>query len=1255
MNREVNQSESKSLEQQNIVLDIQNEDSETSIQTSSTHLIVSTLEDENDGDLSPGDLSLREAIIHSSVGSNISFDSNLAKGVINLTQGELKIDKSLNILGLGANNTVIDAGGNSRVFNIDDGNADHQLDVTLESLAVTGGNVTSFSPTPPANPNDGGGILNAENLEINHADIYNNSAFFSGGGIAHSEGILTVNNSAIYNNSASGAALGTQGGGIINNSRAIINQSTISNNDTGSRSTGSGISNQGSLNVSNSTISSNFSNGILNNGDATMTSSIVAGNGDNNDLEGNDFTSGGNNLIGGKSLRVEVNSAGGFTDGQNGDIVGTGENPIDPQLGELQNNGGATATQSLQSGSPAIDQGSNPSNLATDQRGEGFERTVGAGTDIGAFEVQDGDGGNPTELVVSTLEDENDGDLSIGDLSLREAILNAESGSTITFDSELANGTINLALGELVIDKSLTIQGLGAKNTVIDAGGNSRVFNVNDGNTDTLLDVKLNDLAITGSGGTFTPVNPVPTRGGGIWNSENLEVNHANIYDNFAVFSGGGIYSDGDLTVNYSAIYDNVTNSSDRTASGGGITNAGTAIINQSTISSNEVGGRTGAGGIENKAGKLFVTNSTVDGNDRGGISNEGGAVEVTSSIIAGNANNNDVFGADFVSGGNNLIGGENPSDVSAGGFVDGENGDLVGTADKPIDPQLGALQDNGGATFTQALQSSSPAIDAGSNPNNFATDQRGEGFERTVGAGTDIGAFEVQDGDGGNPTELVVSTLEDENDGDFSAGDLSLREAIILANQNEGADTINFDSSLDGGTITFAQSQERNLTIDESLAIAGLGQDNLTIDGGFIFNIAQPDVDVAIEGLNITGGKIDSFGNLNLTNSSLRQTIATGSDNSAIISRGITQITNSTISDNSGGSNVGILVESGTTSITGSAIANNQADQAQAGIIVGNEATVNVVNSTIANNQGRSIAGIENRGRLNVFSSTVANNSGGLSGGGIVNFAQANLGSTIAAQNSSGESLGDLLGNGEFVSSGNNLIGNGDSVIDFINGENGDIVGTTDAPIDPQLGELQNNGGATATQALQSGSPAIDQGSNPSNLATDQRGEGFERTVGAGTDIGAFEVQSPQNGSAEIVSSQAIASNLEPNLFTLTNGADSLTGSDQSDLAQGIDPIDTLASSGESQDHNVFAIGVGEDTIFDFQDGIDKILLSGSLESTLFADLAIFAVDRGVGIGTNSKPSQTVATIVGVSPDQITQDDFVSIELSNASFSIDA
>ena len=55
---------------------------------------------------------------------------------------------------------------------------------------------------------------------------------------------------------------------------------------------------------------------------------------------------------------------------------------------------------------------------------------------------------------------------------------------------------------------------------------------------------------------------------------------------------------------------------------------------------------------------------------------------------------------------------------------------------------------------------------------------------------------------------EFIVSTLDDENDGDFSAGDLSFREAIALANENEGVDTLTFDPSLNGGTITLIKDQ---------------------------------------------------------------------------------------------------------------------------------------------------------------------------------------------------------------------------------------------------------------------------------------------------------------------------------------------------------------------------------------------------------------------------------------------------------------
>ena len=407
------------------------------------------------------------------------------------------------------------------------------------------------------------------------------------------------------------------------------------------------------------------------------------------------------------------------------------------------------------------------------------------------------------EFIVSILEDENDGDFSAGDLSLREAIAEAESGDTITFDSNLSGGTITLAGDELTIDKSLTIEGLGAENIIIDGGGsdnNTRVFNIND-NSDAELEVVINDLTITGGssqiGNPGNQDDENPGTGGGIFNLENLVINNANIRDNSAAFGGGGIFSEGTLTVNNSAIYNNSANGVFG-SSGGGISNAGTAIINQSTIANNSANARGSGGGILN-TGTLSVSNTTVSGNSSGisnqaGILNEGGEATITSTIVAGNNSNNDLE-FDINSGGNNLIGGDSISSLDPrGNLVNAQDSDIVGKPDTPftdnsIDPLLGELQDNGGSTPTITLLEGSPAINAGSNPNNFETDQRGEGFDRTVGNGIDIGALELQ-------TSFPGSDPQDDDDSISTANESGIspdgQQNVVLN------DAITFDSDVD-------------------------------------------------------------------------------------------------------------------------------------------------------------------------------------------------------------------------------------------------------------------------------------------------------------------------------------------------------------------------------------------------------------------------------------------------------------------------
>ena len=89
--------------------------------------------------------------------------------------------------------------------------------------------------------------------------------------------------------------------------------------------------------------------------------------------------------------------------------------------------------------------------------------------------------------------------------------------------------------------------------------------------------------------------------------------------------------------------------------------------------------------------------------------------------------------------------------------------------------------------------------------------------------------------------TPLVVSTLADTIDGRYGTGELSLREALSLANVNPGIDTITFDASLYANgpaTITLAYDGNDSGIVPDQLyavlvTIQGPGADKLIISGG--------------------------------------------------------------------------------------------------------------------------------------------------------------------------------------------------------------------------------------------------------------------------------------------------------------------------------------------------------------------------------------------------------------------------------------
>lgn len=97
----------------------------------------------------------------------------------------------------------------------------------------------------------------------------------------------------------------------------------------------------------------------------------------------------------------------------------------------------------------------------------------------------------------------------------------------------------------------------------------------------------------------------------------------------------------------------------------------------------------------------------------------------------------------------------------------------------------------------------------------------------------------------------------------------------------------------------------------------------------------------------------------------------------------------------------------------------------------------------------------------------------------------------------------------GAWTSNGHNLLGTVEGCSGLAHGVNGDIAGSTNAPVDAMLCPLGSGGDPTPTMGLPTNSPAFDAGDDalldlPYSLATDQRGQ--PRLSYAHVDIGAFE-----------------------------------------------------------------------------------------------------------------------------------------------------
>ena len=374
-------------------------------------------------------------------------------------------------------------------------------------------------------------------------------------------------------------------------------------------------------------------------------------------------------------------------------------------------------------------------------------------------------------MVNVTNDPSGPGDcLGTGQCSLRQAVAAAaSSGDTI----ELGSNTYSLTQGtNIIIAKSLVLEGTGVSTTTIDGATNSgtngslaRILQIGRGAT-----VTIQHLSFTGGFDESDEncCNVISENGGGaLWNNGGtVTLRDVVFHDNFgsatplggAVSNGSGTLSMTDVSFTHNAAgVAGALAVRSGTVTGSGVTFenntttcceggaiyllAGSLSLTNSTIVSSPA--QNGNAAIANGGGTLTLDNATLSQNGSNLQTDTGVTTTVTNTILATGAAGNractaagrpDGFNsgqtgpAITIDGGHNLV-----QDTSCG---------LTGSGDQSnVDPMVGAIDNNGGATRTEALQAGSPAIDAGNQATCPPVDQRGVARDSKC----DIGAYEYE------------------------------------------------------------------------------------------------------------------------------------------------------------------------------------------------------------------------------------------------------------------------------------------------------------------------------------------------------------------------------------------------------------------------------------------------------------------------------------------------------------------------------
>jgi hypothetical protein len=758
----------------------------------------------------------------------------------------------------------------------------------------------------------------------------------------------------------------------------------------------------------------------------TLKNTIVAKNlqGNNaSDIAGTFTAASVNNLIGnGNNLFGQPI----FTNGANGNKVGTGAAPLDPKLNALTWNGGLTETMLPLSTSPVLNAGSTsaiPPGVVTDQRGQ--PRTVSGKVDIGATE-----GTTSATLIVTNTSDFTTP--HAGDGSLRGEIMQAElqtGNVTIGFDpSVFAGSTQTITLGSkgtIVISYTVGVITIQAPSVGvnINAAHNSAVLQINAGTTAQISNLNfLNAKDIFGVGagidnsGTLTlsnsliTGNSVNTDGGGIYNLGRLTLTNSSVSGNTGGVNGGGIdnVAGAHAYLSYCTISNNVMGGS---GYGAGIRNDGVMTVAGSVISGNS-GGRNGGGFTG--AGTTTLTNSVISGNSVGGLGANGGGIMISVSPTASANLTNCTVAQNF-------------APLNGGGIAVAGNNKL--TLSNSILADNSAVHNGGGiyvgsgstATITNSILAANTASGAS-------------------GSGGSGGAIFVNTTGTANISNSVLSGNSAKTGGGlFSYQGTATVTSSIISNNTAKGDGGGVESFNGPAVVSISNSTISNNTVTNGVG-GGIGT------GGF------PGGTVIVNNTTISGNSASTFGG-------------------GIYDNQAATVTNSTLSGNSAGSKGGGFYHNSangvTATLTNSTLTGNTATNL-GGAIYSKHGTTALYDATISGNTASSGGGMyiyhSNTATLN--NSLIAGNS-------------ATTTKDIAGKVASG-SLNNLVGDGSGMTgitngSGGNQVGTSGSPINPLLSTLGNYGGPT-----------QTLTLLPGSPALDAGSNAA----IPSGVTTDQRGD---------------------------------------------------------------------------------------------------------------------------------------------------------------------